>query len=197
MFKNFYKLLIDAKLGNTNLFDYLAIAEEYSKVKTIEGAVKENRLIKNRDDGTWFLGGPDYVNENGETIEPDIIKTSDALLNNVVCVFYRNLYINFSSGPGNTNNDQIIRICVKDPDEQWRFKNGADGKIDIIHPENVNAEVYIDYNVSVLNHSRCVGNEYKSGTWNKMFYRTICSFIDTVQGYTEINRIKKAYENER
>ena len=92
------------------------------------------------------------------------------------------------------NNDRIIRIYVKSPGDEWTFHRFVDGAFDVMNPLNVCAEVYVNYDVNVLKLNRCYGENYQSGVWNKMFYKTLCSFINKTQGLTEINRIKKAYE---
>ena len=85
---------------------------------------------------------------------------------------------------------------MKSPKDVWTFNRSddMDSPIDLLHPINVCAEVYINYDVSVLKLNRCYGTDYKSGSWNKMFYHTIDSFFEKTQGYTELNRIKAAYQ---
>ena len=91
--------------------------------------------------------------------------------------------------------DKITRIYVKSPNDAWTFNfDGNADSMDLLHPTNVCAEVYVNYDVSVLQLDRCFGENYKSGSWNKMFYHTLISFFEKTQGYTELNRIKVAYQ---
>lgn len=193
MFNYFYRLLIDGKLSGNNLFDYLEVAKKYDKVMTKE-RLQEARVLRGNDETGWKL--IPYIEVNAEEAEPLFIKIDDKVDDGSYeeyCVFYWNLFLTFSIDAENGN--RIVRAYVKKPDDGWTFdKVYGNG---LMHPTNVHAEVYTDYDINVLKLSRCYGQDYKSGSWNKMFYRTICSFMETVQGYTEISRIKNAYKNER
>ena len=137
----------------------------------LEIAEKHGRVYANKDadfDIDGRLSMPEIEND-----EPCFIHVDGADIETCVAV-YENLLFTFSVDE--TLNDRIIRIYMKKPEC------------------NVNAEIYVNYNVSVLRLNRCVGENYKSGAWNKMFYKTLESFCKKVQGYTEINQLKKAYE---
>ena len=134
------------------------------------------------------------VAEEYNKVERDQKKVfnDDGLFNVVI---WNNLYMLFSI---NTElNDRIIQIYIKRPEDRWSVPVDENGNFDLMNPDNVKIEVYVDYNVSVvkLNHvlSRCCGDEYRSGAWNKMFYRAIKSFVKKVDEYTEITQIKNAY----
>lgn len=181
MFNSFYGFLADQKLRQLNLFSYLDIAESYDKVREDIGEIMH-------PDGHLTV---DY-----ET-EPVFISVKDEV--ETCVVFYRNLFILFSYN--RDMNDKIAQIYVKRPADNWEIPRKADGNFDFLNPSNVKVEVYVKYDVSVLKLnrrlSRCYGEDYRPGAWNKMFYKSLISFIDTVENYTEINRIKEAYENER
>lgn len=178
MLKNFYNFLITTKFTQLNLFDFLEIAE------------KHGRVYANKDadfDIDGRLSMPEIEND-----EPCFIHVDGADIETCVAI-YENLLFTFSVDE--TLNDRIIRIYMKKPEDAWQFeKNTSDGKHNLLKPCNVNAEIYVNYNVSVLRLNRCVGENYKSGAWNKMFYKTLELFCKKVQGYTEINQLKKAYE---
>lgn len=182
MFKNFYRLLINAKLGTVDLFDCLELAEKYEKVYQ-----NSNDIFTQVNDGEKYLLSVKELDEN----EPVFIKVGGDTEN--YAVFYENFFITYSID--RIVEDHIVRIHMKRQEDNWEFKalSSGDG-CDVLDPLNVNAEVYVKYNVGVLHLNRCYGEDYRSGSWNKMFYRTLKSFIEKVNGFTEINRIKKSYE---
>lgn len=180
MFKNFYRLFINARLGNIDLFDCLELAKKYEKI------YRNSNDIFTEVDGKYVLS----VKELDEN-EPVFIKVGSEAENYVV--FYENFSIMYSID--RNADDYIVRIHMKRQEDSWEFKGLSSGDgCDVLDPLNVNAEVYVKYNVGVLHLNRCYGENYHSGSWNKMFYRTLGSFIEKVQGFTEINRIKKSYE---
>lgn len=180
MFKNFYRLFINARLGNIDLFDCLELAKKYEKI------YRNSNDIFTEVGGKYVLS----VKELDEN-EPVFIKVGSEAENYVV--FYENFFIMYSID--RNADDYIVRIHMKRQEDSWEFKGLSSGDgCDVLDPLNVNAEVYVKYNVGVLHLNRCYGENYHSGSWNKMFYRTLGSFIEKVQGFTEINRIKKSYE---
>lgn len=182
MLKGLYGFLADQKMRQLNLFRSLEIAEEYHKVA--------------QDPKELFNPDGQCKDVYYEPEEPHFISVDDDE-NERYVVIYGNLYMLFSINE--TLNDKIVQIYIKRPDDLWRVPVDENGNFDMMNPCNVKIEVYADYSVSVvkLNHvlSRCCGQDYRSGVWNKMFYRTIKSFVKKVDGYTEINQINVAYGN--
>ena len=188
MCKFIYNVLISSKFNGLDLFKYLDLAKQYDKVRFDTDDSIFSRTDKENEYTLAAINesNPDYDN-------PVFIKVSKEP--DFYCVFYGNLMFTFHFDK--VNNNKIVRIYVKRPEDEWTFYrlvNTESGAFDVMNPINVGAEVYINYDVNVLKLNRCYGENYQSGVWNKMFYRTLCSFIDKTQGLTEINRIKKAYE---
>ena len=180
MFKNFYRLFINTRLRAVDLFDCLELAKKYEKV------YRNSNDIFTEVSGKYVLSVKE-IDEN----EPVFIKVGDNAENYVV--FYDNFFITYSID--RNADDYIVRIHMKRQEDNWEFKSLSSGDgCDVLNPLNVNAEVYIKYNVGVLHLNRCYGEDYRSGSWNKVFYRTLGSFIEKVHGFTEINRIMKSYE---
>lgn len=180
MFKNFYRLFINTRLRAVDLFDCLELAKKYEKV------YRNSNDIFTEVSGKYVLSVKE-IDEN----EPVFIKVGDNAENYVV--FYDNFFITYSID--RNADDYIVRIHMKRQEDNWEFKSLSSGDgCDVLDPLNVNAEVYIKYNVGVLHLNRCYGEDYRSGSWNKVFYRTLGSFIGKVHGFTEINRIEKSYE---
>ena len=94
-------------------------------------------------------------------------------------------------------NDKLVQIYVKRPEDTWSVPLKSDGTPDFLNPSNVKVGVYVNYDVSVLKLnrrlSRCCGENYSHGAWNKMFYKSLNSFIQVVENYTEMNQITQAY----
>lgn len=178
MGKKFYGLLINLFMRPINLFDYLAIANKYEKVH-------ENLNEVFSADGV-------FLTDKFDPEDAVFVKSGENSTLNYALI-YKNLYIIFSINE--ELNDKIVEIFIKRPEDTWTLDKDNP---DLLNPVNVKFDVYVDYYVSLvklnMNLSRCMGEEYKSGTWNKMFYRAMKGLIRTVEGYTEINQLKHAYE---
>lgn len=182
MFSSLYNLFITTKLRNLNLFKYLDVAEKYGKIHSDPYEVFDRNghfLIKETEKDE-----PIFVSVKGEDDGESCV------------VFYDNLFILFSMN--NELRDKIVQIYVKRPEDEWTVpvKEGGFG-LDLLNPNNIKVEVYLNYDVSVLklnrSLSRCSGEDYRSGRWNKSFYKTFNSFLAKVEGYTEMSQIKEAY----
>ena len=181
MCRGIYKILISTKLSQFNFFDALKLAQKYDKVYPNSAGLFI--FTDNTQNTCQFALG------DGIVTEPLFIKANDE----TTCAFYGNLLITFSYDP--EPEDSIVRIYVKRPEDVWCFEPNKEGQgCNIMNPTNVHAEVYIAYSVSVLKLNRCIGEDYKSGTWNKRFYREFIEFSEKINGYTELNRIKAAYQ---
>ena len=185
MFNKIYGFLVEQKLHQLDLFNYLEVAEKYGKIHYTT------------DDIFSQLNGTFFIKET-EKDEPLFVSSKDNDGNESCVVFYGNLFIIFSMNK--ELNDKIVQIYMKRPTDEWeirRINNGNDNRLDLLNPTNVKVEVYVNYDVSVckLSHrlGRCGGEEYHSGKWNTEFHRAINSFIKKVESYTEINQIKQAY----
>ncbi len=181
MFKNFYGFLTNQQLRYSldRLFGYLSTAEEYEKV---------------------FEDARPYFGKEDGCILTDVYKTEPMFFRvkgeaNTCVVFYENLFFIFASD--NKLNDKIVQIYVKRPEDEWKIPYTENEELDLLNPSNVKVEVYVNYDVSVqkLNRrlTRCTGEEYRDGVWNKMFYRSFNSFVKKVEDYTELNQINHAY----
>lgn len=182
MFNDFYNFLINTKLRNLNLFSYLAIAEKYGKI--------------HHDPSEVFDKNGNFIGKEDIDSDPVFVSVKDDDGTESCVVFYDNLFVLFSVN--DELSDKIVQIYIKRPEDEWKIPLKEDGNgLDLLNPSNVKFEVYVNYDVSVckLNRrlSRCGGEEYHSGKWNSKFYKTFNSFIDKVEGYTEINQIKQAY----
>ena len=182
MCKYIYYLLTTSKLGKVDLFNALETAKKYGKVV---------------DNDEYLFVGADrkgvyrFNNSFNDPETPFFIHLKDTP--EIHCVFYRNLFLTFTHD--NKNGDRVIRGYMKRPDDEWEFSHfdTTDG-CDLLSPINVCAEVYNAYDVNVLNLTRAHGENYISGTWNKMFYGTLVSFLEKVDEYTEVTRLNKAYK---
>jgi hypothetical protein len=176
MFNNFYGFLAGQKLRQLNLFSYLETAETYGKIHDANDVL--------HPDGHLLIDS---------STEPVFVSVKDEVETYVV--FYQNLFFLFSVNKD--MRDKIVQIYVKRPDDEWEIPRKPDGNFDFLNPSNVKVEVYVNYDVSVLKLnrrlSRCSGEDYTSGAWNKMFFKSLNSFLQTIEDYTEINQIRQAY----
>ena len=183
MFRNYYRILIETKLTSLNLFDYLDLAKKYDKVRPniIE------TFIRTEDGFDYTI--PEY---SGIDAIPVFVNAGREGDTEIYCAFYKNLFFEFHYN--DKLGDRVLTVSMKDPEDEWRFRRSQTGEgCDVANPTNVHAEVYVDYNVDVLHRTRCFGNEYESGSWNKAFYNTFMGFLDKMEGITEKNIIKNAY----
>jgi hypothetical protein len=177
-----YNFFITAKLRTLNLFGCLEIAKKYDKI---------------------YYDPKEIFDKNGYLIdkeavkhEPVFISTKDSYGCESCAVFYDNLFILFSMNE--EQGDKAVQIYVKRPDDEWQISvNESNSNLDPTNPANIKAEVYVNYDVSVFKLNRrlgcCVGENYTPGKWNKMFYKSLNSFLGKVEGYTELNQVSKAY----
>lgn len=190
MCKYIYHLLSSSKLAKIDLFNTLETAKKYEKVVTND----ENLFSKPDQLGKCIfsdvfcdLEAPLFVRMNSRyAVGP----YSNAEIH---CVFYQNLFLTFTYDA--KSGDRVIRAHMKRPGDVWEFErlDTSDG-CDLLNPLNVCAEVYNAYDVNVQNLTRARGENYISGTWNKMFYNTLNSFLEKVDEYTEVTRLNKAYK---
>ena len=119
MFKNFYRLFINTKLGTIDLFDCLELAKKYGKV------YRNSNDIFNEVSGKYVLS----VKELDEN-EPVFIKVGSDAEN--YAVFYENFFITYSID--RNVDDYIVRIHMKRQEDNWEFKplSSGDG-CDVLH----------------------------------------------------------------
>ena len=178
MFNFVLSPVINTRLRNIDLLDCLDIAERHGKV---------------HDDPAFFFSSTDGSALLWDTDEPLFIRAGDG---KTVVAFYENLYVLLSRD--DRTGDEITEICLKRPEDEWVLPvNGLGTGFDLLNPLNAKVEVYLKYDVSVMKInrvlSRCSGDYYRSGVWNRSFYKSLNSFIEKVEGFTEINQIKVAY----
>ena len=173
----FYQAAINTKLQQLDFPQCITQAEKHHKVL--------------RDPNELF----NKVNPEGTTEGPDMpIFFAISERPEVYIAFYKNLYLTYSYDK--EVRDRVFRIYMKRPEDKWEIPSKPNGKgIDAYTPTNIKAEVYINYNVNVLDVDRCMGDHYRSGSWDKTFYKTLKSFLKDVEGYTETRQIEIAYEN--
>lgn len=179
MFQNFYRVLNINKLRQTNFFGYFDVVKKSGKVHTPNEVFSESGRFRS---------------EEFDPEEPVFImdKFGNTQLNIII---FKNLYVILSLDE--ELNDKITRIFLKRPEDEWELSKVGKNCFDLLTPSNVKIDVYVDYYVSLvkLNHylSRCTGEDYRSGSWNKMFYESVSTLVNKVEGYKEINQIKNAY----
>lgn len=104
-------------------------------------------------------------------------------------IYYENFHFHFAL----TNNETVFSIRLKESKDRcsWEFDNCND----ISHPKNINFEVYVWYNLPVLNITRSVGYSYKHGAWDEYFYKTMKKFKQYFEQFKEENIVAKSYKS--
>ena len=168
----FYKLLISNITANLELrlFDAIKVLSEYGGFTDID-------KVKFDGDGRLGLISSElYVKKNKEDKE-------------IFDLFFENFHIHISF----CEHEKIFSIRLKKSDEIWRFKDD-EGNVDFSHPINQTYEIYIWYEVPVLDVTKSVGSIYKNGTWDKYFYFTIKKFLRDINSITDNSQFNEAYK---
>ena len=170
----FYSFLADAKTGSYNLEidKSVDIIEKYglwspNEVSTDSVLVNERDFFKRVEEG----------------------KT-------VYDLYYDSIHIHISNGT--QPSEQICSIRVKKQNDAWECptKFGYDGEkiIDASHPKNDSYEVYVWYDVPVLDVTRAIGYVYKHGNWDKYVYKTMKAFFGTILAETDTSKFNEDYK---
>lgn len=114
------------------------------------------------------------------------VKEDGEVVNNL---FVDNLHIHVSK----SKTEKIYSIRLKKEDEEWAFNTNKDG-IDTSHPTNTTYEVYIKYDIPVLDITRAAGTVYKHGTWDAYFHSTMSSFFEALRHYTISHKFNEGYK---
>ena len=181
MFKNFYKILASAKIDGMDLFSLLEIADRNGKLQP--------------NDRTLFEESNGLYVPRKEINEPIFI--SDGVLISgqyqnyeANYLIYKDLFFKFLSYGKNA----ITIICMKRPEDAWKFEIDSNYHAILLDPVNVNTQVYIAYDVEVLGIDRCSGQKYKSGAWNKVLYKEFSSLVEEVRSFKNRNKVEEAYQ---
>lgn len=170
----FYGLFIDAK---TSTYD----VEIGKAVETIE----KYNLWSSND------ASADTVSINSR----EFFKRIDGS-RTVYDLFYENIHIHISNGAWPS--EQICSIRVKKQGENWecpiKFSDEGERMIDASHPNNDSYEVYVWYDVPVLDVTRSVGYVYKHGNWDKYVYKTMKAFFGTIIAETDTSKFNEDYK---
>ena len=167
-----YKLLISNITANLELrlFDAIKVLSEHGGFTDID-------KVKFDGDGRLGLISSElYVKKKKEDKE-------------IFDLFFENFHIHISF----CEHEKIFSIRLKKSDEVWRFKDD-EGNVDFSHPINQTYEIYIWYEVPVLDVTKSVRSIYKNGTWDKYFYITIKKFLRGINSITDNSQFNEAYK---
>lgn len=104
-------------------------------------------------------------------------------------LFFFNFHIHISL----SDNEQIYSIRLKKTEDSWTFYSPKE-EVDFSHPTNQTYEVFVWYNVPVLDFTKCVGYNYKNGSWDKYFYQTLKKFFKDIENVTDNNKFNEYYK---
>ncbi len=108
-------------------------------------------------------------------------------------LFVENLHIHISED----KNEKIYSIRLKKRDEDWAFAKDDSGIWDVSHPLNEHFEVFVCYDIPVLNVTKATGYDYKHGSWDKYVYVTLSQFTDYIKSMTIVSRFDEEYNRKK
>lgn len=100
-------------------------------------------------------------------------------------IFYYNMHIHASKKPGET----IYSIRIKNDLDKWIIEGN-----DASHPKNKTYEIYVWYDIPVLDITHSWGSLYKHGNWDKYVYKTVCKFLSEVKSITDDSEFNEMYD---
>lgn len=155
MFNWYYKLRMNTMSPNIkdDLAKAIKTSELYDISKNVEN-IEDKKLPIEYENNPVMV----YHNDYG---------------NRIYDWYFRDLHIHIA----NFINQTIYSIRVKHPDEKWNVDFN-----DPSHPINDTYEVYIWYDIPVLDVTRTEGYVYKSGFWNKNVFIQLSKFFRYVEG---------------
>lgn len=103
-------------------------------------------------------------------------------------LFLDNLHIHVSIG----KKEKIYSIRLKKKDDNWTIPMTETG-CDYSHPSNDYYEVYVWYEVPVLDITTTDGYVYNEGTWNKVVYKEMAAFFKRTQAMTKVSEFNACY----
>ena len=77
-----------------------------------------------------------------------------------------------------SDKEKIYSIRIKQNSVEWEFAD------DVSHPTNQYLEIYVWYDVPVLNIRRTTGYDYKSGKWDKLLAKNMDFLKKYLQQFT-------------
>lgn len=98
--------------------------------------------------------------------------------------FVDNLHIHVQT----SDEEKIYSIRLKFSNEEWQFSED-----DYSHPLNDTFEVYLNYDIPVLDITRTSGMFYKHGSWDKYVLKTLRSFFHSAKAFTTESKFEMDY----
>lgn len=98
-------------------------------------------------------------------------------------IFYKNVHIHYKD----TDNIKILRVSIKQPEDNWRIGDNFSEDNDVM-------EVYLTYDIEVLGGLRCMNTIIKNGNWNEYVSKTLDEIEHIVISYTRESKFNREYE---
>ena len=107
-------------------------------------------------------------------------------------IFFENIHVHVSVSEA----ERIYSIRVKRPEQTWvvPFCDTSDLPPDFGRPTNEYYEVYVWYNVPVLDITKAEGYVYKHGSWDKYVYKKMLNFFDDAKKETHASKFNDYYK---
>lgn len=170
---HYYKVMIETKFGQIDFFEMKKIAEEYNKVTT---------LVSNDSIDS------DNESEDKKSIADDSLQIFSAK-NGGIDIYYENIHISIIDN----DKQHIVRISLKPSyDECWDFQK-TNKVVNTSTPLNDTMDVYVYYNVNVMDDRFCENTNYMEGTWNEYVFNAISNIAEEIYGFTQYSKFSKDY----
>lgn len=178
----FYRILVNnlATSLNLKLEEGIKILLNYNKIKSSEVMAideKGHLFPTNNTENNTFNQNEFYVKR---------VKGNKEIYD----LFFCNLHIHLSK----SDTENIISVRLKKNEDEWVFKKDDEKIIDFSHPINQTYEIYVWYEVPVLDITKSTGYLYKNGTWDSYFYKTMSLFLKSVEETTDNSQFNEAYK---
>ena len=165
----YYQLLIESSFKEYNFFEMKKIAEEYNKVQA-------------------FPFGEDYNNDEIEDLDINENMKIYSTNNGGMDIYYKNTHISIIDN----DKQHVVRISIKKENDVWVFKKN-NKKFDTTNPITETMNVYLYYNVNVMDDRFCENYNYVSGNWNEYVYNIVTEINDMIYGFTQYSQFSKDY----
>ena len=169
-FKNYYyHILIESKISKIDFFELKKIAEEYNKVQA-------------------FPVGEDYENDEIEDADIDHVMKIYSANNGGADIYYKNVHVSIIDN----DKQHIIRVSIKKENDVWVFKKN-NKTFNTANPITETMNIYLYYNVNVMDDRFCENSNYIDGNWNEYVYNTLIDINDMIYGFTQYSQFSKDY----
>jgi hypothetical protein len=83
-------------------------------------------------------------------------------------------------------------VSIKKENDAWVFKKN-NKTFNTANPITETMNIYLYYNVNVMDDRFCENSNYLDGNWNEYVYNTLIDINDMIYGFTQYSQFSKDY----